>query len=352
MGFVRCKQSQDKTVVQWLGKGRTNITGCKLHIYRMNVATGDLTWVQTETIVAAGLPNTTFAFVNVPLSTPVHVEQGDVLGLEVCIRGTGTHTMAGVDTPWLPDDPTARPKRKGAARNSGVEASPPGTILDAAVGYNAEVPYIGAGVLMSELPTPKYVYTENFDGTTAQWTALAGGLLFKKGTFRTATSGANVGLFGPVTYSDEYRVEFDFMAEWNVLGGGFGNGDRIRLCGWANSTLTQYVAVDIESNLTVFNPLANHTVRIVTGTSPTGAPTTRATGLTIGENYSGRIGIEYDPQTNTYGVFLGSNATPSMTWTDQTNVIQHGAGKRCNAIYANLTSNDEIVCDNFSLRDV
>ena len=119
-----------------------------------------------------------------------------------------------------------------------------------------------------------------------------------------------------------------------------------------SASASQYAALEIVSNSAAFSPNADHTLRIVTGTSPTATPTVRVSG-NLNNNYSGRIALEYSSSSNTFSVFVGSDTNPYLTpWTDSGNVIAHGADFRQAAIYANFGASGQIICDNFTYKDV
>lgn len=347
--FNRWDKSRDVDLISWRGKGNSGVTAMNVHVWRMDTTTGDLTWLQSKNVVPASLPTAAFDMVYVPLATPVHVDTGTVLAAEITTTG-GNHSVAGADVPWLTDDLTARPKRQAFTRSVNAGATPPATIADASVAYSTRIPVIALGQAISALPAPKYVYTETFAGSTAAWKALAGSLLFSGSTFRTGTVGNNFALFNYTPYGDDARVEFDLRAEWNLLNQSFNNGDKIRLMMCCSASVSQYVGLEIESNRNIFAGGADHNLRIITGFSPTGTPTVRAAGLLDG-SYTGLVGIEYDSATNIFRISVGGAPT-TLTWTDSGHVIAHNADSRQAAIYANFSAANQVVCDNFSYRDL
>jgi hypothetical protein len=122
--------------------------------------------------------------------------------------------------------------------------------------------------------------------------------------------------------------------------------------------VSQFVGIEIVGTGSIFNLGAGQLVRIVTGTSPTGPTIVRTTPNLFTPNlYTARMGLEYDPPTNTYGLFLDTAAstTPDVTWVDTGNVIRHGPGFRQGAIYVNFavaSTPGQLVCDDFSYRDL
>src|SRR4029077_7508684 len=130
------------------------------------------------------------------------------------------------------------------------------------------------------------------------------------------------------------------------------SGDKIRLMTHCASNLSQYVGIEIESNMSLFNANGPNSIRIVTGTSVSGVPTVRSGDATLANNYSGRLSIRYNTALNTYGVFIGASATPTLTWPDIGHFAAHGPGFRQAALYASFGNANEPVCDNFSYRDL
>lgn len=68
------------------------------------------------------------------------------------------------------------------------------------------------------------------------------------------------------------------------------------------------------------------TIGIATGTGPvtyaTRASTTHTT--TTNQNFT----AEYNPASNTFAVYVGTNLTPLVTWVDSTDVVDHDIGNR------------------------
>jgi hypothetical protein len=348
--FDRFDRSADFTLLQFKVKKVGTVSAAKAHVWRMNPATGDIAWQQAVAINPAGLPTANFDYVNLVLSPPIHTESGDVLSGEMTSTGSGSILMAGIDTPWLRDDPSARPKRWGWSRAVNADASPPATIADASVTYSGDVPYMGFGQVLGDLPAPKYVYTDGFDSVN-QWTGLAGSFIFT-GICSTGSAAANCMLFLPATYSDDSSVEFDLRARWSILNPSFNNGDKIRLMMHCSSNLSQSVGLEIESNVGTFTPFADNSIRIITGTSVLGTPTVRSGDATLDNNYAGRLSIQYNTPANTYSVFIGPTTTPALTWLDSGHFSSHGPGFRQAALYANYSQYNQAVCDNFSYRDL
>lgn len=327
MGFVRTRVAQDKTIVQWIGRGNS-LTTAKLHVYRLNTTTGDLTWVQTKSIVPATLPTAVgFARVIIQLDAAVHMEPGDVLALEVCVTG-GTHDIAGLTIGWLTPDDSALPKGPGASRNSGTESAAPVTIASANVPYGTKIPFIGAGIPQAELPPPSeaYYFTDTFN-TISAWTALAGGNWQANGGSATnPTANPSFLVYNNATATDKVRAAFTTSA---IMGGNFGlafgDGAFMRYFIHTDAACTQGVGIELEGN----GGTTPSTVRMVSlvGGVRTVVATTATTVPTETER---SMYIEYDPATNTYIGYGG------MSWQDTGNVIQHGPDYRRAAIFSDF----------------
>lgn len=323
MGFVRTRVAQDKTIVQWIGRGNS-LTTAKLHVYRLNTTTGDLTWVQTKNIVPATLPTAVaFARVIVQLDAAVHMEPGDVLALEVCVTG-GTHDIAGLTIGWLTPDDSALPKGPGASRNSGTESAAPTTIASANVPYGTKIPFIGAGIPQAELPPPSlaYYFTDTFNSLSA-WTILSGAWQANSGSAVNPTGNPGFLLYNNSVLTDRARASFVMPGvKGGSFGTGFSSGSVIRFFMLADSTGANGIAFEVESN----GAGAAFSVRLVSFIA--GVRTVRATTTaTIPDGSTSQApSISYDPDTKTY---RASHSIGSlMEWTDSGNLMPHGPDYR------------------------
>jgi hypothetical protein len=140
--FQRISEAGTKGVVSWLGAGVTNITDCYVNVYLM--ATDGSMALQHQSANVVGLLSSTMQYNVYSLPTAINVEAGSVFGIEIAVRGTGTHNIAG-STSWLPEHPSVYPKKLSAVRNSGT-TGPPTSILEPAVVYSSSVPFIEFGV--------------------------------------------------------------------------------------------------------------------------------------------------------------------------------------------------------------
>lgn len=331
MGFVRTRVAQDKTIVQWIGRGNS-LTTAKLHVYRLNTTTGDATWVQTKNIVPGTLPTAAaFGRVIVQLDAAVHMEPGDVLALEVCVTG-GNHDIAGLTIPWLTPDDSALPKGSGASRNSGTESAAPTTIAAANVPYGTKIPFIGAGIPQAELPPPSYAYyfTDTFNSLAA-WTALPGGNFQANGGYATnPTANPSFLLYNNSSYSDKTSAGFTTAPIAVGTIAGFNNGSYIRYFTHANAACTQGVGFELASNGSTATPRASIALVTLVGGVRTVRATTSVQWTLETEKY---FRISYDPATNTYSTNIAG-----LSWTDSGNEIQHGPDYRRIAIFSDFAT--------------
>lgn len=356
MGFVRTRVAQDKSLVQWIGRGNS-MTTAKVHIYRMDTDTGDLTWLQTVNITPSTLPNASgFARFNLPLTTPVHMDPGDVLGIEICVTG-GTHDVAGITVAWATPDSSARPQGAGASRNSGTESSAPTTILDANVPYGTKIPYIGAGIPQGELtpPASTYYFTDTFNSFSS-WSAVgSANWQIISGTVINHSPNPSFLIYANSTYSDKVKALFTMAEVIGRNGIAFSENAFIRYYIHLNAACTNGVGIEFQSN-GASQPATVRLISLIGGvrTVRDTSTTTRADGST------GMYAIEYDPATKTYTAYSKAAGADPMSWTDSGDLVQHGPDYRRAGVFSDfdsmgvLAANRAVsgVCGNFTIYDV
>jgi hypothetical protein len=94
MGFMRISEAASKGVVSWLGSGVTSVTNAYVNIYKMDTTTGGLSLVHASSDIIGSLSSSMQHNVY-SLPTPIDVQPGEVYGIEVAVRGAGTHSMVG-----------------------------------------------------------------------------------------------------------------------------------------------------------------------------------------------------------------------------------------------------------------
>lgn len=142
-GYKRVTQSSPLGVVSWLGSGLTSITHFFVNIFQMDPDTGDKTLVHASDNIV-GSVSSSLAFNVYELATPIQTEPGEIYGIELAVRGGGTHSVVGQQT-WVPNHPTVFPRNLAAVRNSGTSAAP-STISSGSISYSSNIPWIETGV--------------------------------------------------------------------------------------------------------------------------------------------------------------------------------------------------------------
>lgn len=154
-----------KGVVSWQGYGISSITDCYINIYKMNTVTGVNTLVHASTNQFALLSGgATPVPVVYSIPTPIQTEPGEVYGVEIAVRGAGTHNVAG-STSWITDQ-AVYPRRYSSVRNSGTSA-PPSSFTPT---YGSNVPFVEFGVSAGvvDIPHSPVSVNRNTPGTTTE----------------------------------------------------------------------------------------------------------------------------------------------------------------------------------------
>lgn len=146
-GYHRISEAGTKGVVSWHGSGVASITDAYVNIFKMNTTTGDNTLVHQSANIIGSLSGSMQQNVYT-LPTPLNVQAGEVYGVEIAIRGAGTHSIVGQPT-WLPNQ-TVYPRRYSSVRNSGTSA-PPSSFTPT---YGTNVPFIEFGVSAGDVVLP------------------------------------------------------------------------------------------------------------------------------------------------------------------------------------------------------
>ena len=142
-GFQRISEGAPKAVVSWLGSGTTSLTHFFVNIYQMDPTNGNMTLVHASPNIIGDV-SSSLAYNTYQIPTAVDVLPSEVYGIELAVRGAGTHNVVGQST-WLPDHPTVFPKNLAAVRDSGTSAAP-STISSGAIAYASNVPFIEFGI--------------------------------------------------------------------------------------------------------------------------------------------------------------------------------------------------------------
>jgi hypothetical protein len=158
MAFLRMAESNDKGVISWLGSGVTNITACYVIVWKVDTTTGDMTCVHVSANIVGSL-SSSMNWVIYNMSPVILTQAADLYGVEICVQGSGTHSVTGTTT-WIPLHPSAIPKGYAATRNSGTSNPTIGTVIPAAsVTYSNNVPWVEWGITVAG--QTKYPPTSN-----------------------------------------------------------------------------------------------------------------------------------------------------------------------------------------------
>ena len=165
--YQRIAESADKAAVSWMGSGVTNVNNAYVNIFQMDPATGLSTLVHASADIA-GLLSATMQYNVYTLPTALPVVAGEIYGIEIAIRGAGTHTVVGQST-WLPAHPTVFPQKMSSVRNSGTSA-PPSTIAHSSLTYSSNVPFVEFAVTAGDpgLPHSPVIEFYNALGTVTR----------------------------------------------------------------------------------------------------------------------------------------------------------------------------------------
>jgi hypothetical protein len=119
--YERIGEAIDIGAVSWQGAGTTNVTACFVNLYKMDQTSGVNNLVHQSANIVGSL-SATMAPVVYSLPSSVHFDPAEILGVEVTIRGTGTHNMAG-SVSALPDQ-IVYPRRWSSVRDAGTTGPP------------------------------------------------------------------------------------------------------------------------------------------------------------------------------------------------------------------------------------
>lgn len=331
---IRCESPNEKKQISFLAYKTGTVSAFYMDVYKMNT---DGSWALLHSTASKhGDLLTALAWMQFEI-TPQLTELGDVIGVQFRVGGTGTVFIAGIELPAPAPLPGFRPNNIGFIRTTN---SAPSTIstaeMDAA--YSAYTPYIQIGSDVGQLNAPRNFYdnANRSTGVGANWAQISSwGSHFTISSNQFAYNGTTDGWQGGVyvlpLVSDYVWVEMDVN--------GTSETSSLILC--ANSGLTNYATVDIDSGGSALYSATS----ISAGTS-------RATSGTGG---TGRYRLLYNTADNTFRwyKYISGSLTQLGTWLDSGNVITHGSGKRFAGfkIQRNFFNNGGPV-DNWNAADV
>lgn len=179
IAFQRMPESNDINYVTWLSTSNPasgTVTDFRINLWEMDNSTGGMHLVNNATSnqasLISNLTDPQWATYTIA-GGPIHVEAGDLIGVEFAMAGTGTINMAGA-TNWTPSHPSVYPKKLAATRTSGGLPVP--TITDIASGsvvYANPTPYVELAKSATVPATPHsdepHTYTSNGSQTIPVW---------------------------------------------------------------------------------------------------------------------------------------------------------------------------------------
>ena len=154
---------------------------------------------------------------------------------------------------------------------------------------------------------------------------------------------------GPTLFDDVAMLYFAplktdaIRLTYNTIRFGSGYG-WVAIC--SNYDMTNFAA--IRHRGVFLSGLWDHdTVEVVTGSGPVTlqsrtTPVNHSTATN--QNYT----AEYNPLTNTYSLYLGTSLTPIVSWTDTTQIVDHGEGER----YFGLGFKSDLLTPGVEISDI
>lgn len=151
-------ESIDIGAISWQGQGVTNVTDAYVNLFKMDPVTGNNGGALHASTNQIGLLSGTMQQNIYSLPSPVHYEPGDILGVEIAIRGAGTHSVIGAASTLV--DQAVYPRRWSSVRNSGTSAPPSSSWTPT---YSNNVPFIEHAVTASIVAIPRSPETTLFN---------------------------------------------------------------------------------------------------------------------------------------------------------------------------------------------
>lgn len=149
IGFDYIEGDMPLGVVSWIGYGVTGITAVYVNVWKVDLATGALTWSHASGNVVGILAGAGEAapgkFIQYELPAPVNLKISELFGYEIIVVG-GTHHIRG-RVYDLPEHPTAPIAKLAATRNASASpGSPPSSIAKSSIVWSDNAPWVGIAV--------------------------------------------------------------------------------------------------------------------------------------------------------------------------------------------------------------
>jgi hypothetical protein len=157
IAFWRATKDCLKGFVSWFGKGFTDVTGLYCDIYRLDYATNQMVLLNSSPNLVGQVTNS-WGYIQyyMDVEDRVQVAHGDVLGMQIRVDGSGTHTVAGRQAPWEPEHPNVYPKKLAATRNLGVGGVGIGDMAFTSIVWSGNLAWMGIGIVTGDIPPSYY----------------------------------------------------------------------------------------------------------------------------------------------------------------------------------------------------
>lgn len=335
-GCIRIESPVEKRQITFQARRSGAVSSFYIDVYHME-DDGSFTLLHSSANIAADILTVmTWQQVEIP---PTLVELGDVIMIQ--FRANANCFVAGIQLPAPANALGFRPLQIGMLRNSSdAPAVLSQTAADSA--YSGYTPYIQLGSDVGQLNAARNFY-DNFNRTilgsnwAANWRSNSGGeyLTVSGNRLVNPTSGMllyqrSLALYTLPLSSDDVSVEFDLTSVNGVASG-------VIIC--ADNNAQNYVGAFVTTS-------GGGIWTNVGGVN--GTMTERST--VAASNNNARWKITYTSADNTYRLY--KNEALHTSWTDSTNIIGHGKGRRfCGAQIDNQSFTTGSPIDNWNAYD-
>ncbi|HEY9315776.1 hypothetical protein [Williamsia sp.] len=336
--FIRCwRDDPAKSVLSWMSWRAGAVTSFYLDVYRME-EDGSYTWIASTDNLAGEL-TTVQSWMQFEIPTEVITTPGTVIGIQ--FRASHPVNISGVEFP-APLAPWGfRPTSTGGVRAASDAPSTLSTLtMDNA--YNGSTPFVQFGSDVGQVDNPRSFYDDFSGGIQDRF--------WKKrseGTSNTLTTeGGAAAIGGPPSFLFTLQAGIytrplltDHMAiEFTVLDPHSSSACGVFLS--SNWDMNEFVMLSVESDR----------AQLWTGNGTYTADWTTQVTHTISTGASSVWKLEYKPLLNRYVV--SRNGTDLFAWTDSTNIVSHGRGRRFGGLMVTSQISDSGRIDNFNFYDV
>lgn len=312
-GCIRIESPTEKKQVTFQARRSGAVSSFYVDVYIMNTD-GSFDLVHSSSNIAGDIFTVmTWQQLEIP---ELLVELGDVVMIQ--FRANANAFVAGIQLPAPANAMGFRPLQIGVLRNTS-DAPNPLTQSAADSAYSGYTPYIQIGSDVGQLNAPRNYY-DNFNRTVlgstwATYTASTGGAALQISSNRVYNPSSQLlyqrsgGLYALPLMTDDIAIEFDLTGTNGVPSG-------VVMC--SDSAFNNFVMFSIDND--------GAGIFTNTGSFSSGTYTDRGGSATSGNNVRWRA--VYTSADNTYRLYKDGSTTPLVSWTDSSNVITHGKGRR------------------------